>query len=671
MMTLKSKLLNIKSNILFLALSVGAIQLLTSGMLYSLRDKIAIISAAAVILLSAMRPQIMTKQIFANKGNRFSVVCAVLFAFFAAFNSYRSIKNNTATFVFVKNPAALSTFLLIAILILLFLCAVPVFSAVFVKLSGVKGKKISETAISTPQNRKSDIKMWLFCLLTAAVVLSVCTKSSIAYPFNDWVDANCFFTVGKSMANGKVLYRDIYEQKGPFLYLLHTLAYIISNDTFVGVFLLEILSGSVFLFFAYKTARLYVDRGVELWIPFLAVAVYTSRAFCHGDSAEELCLPFFAVCIYLSERSFRYKKSISSRQWFLVGVMAGAVLLIKFNLLGFFVGWAIVVFYRILRDEGLLKLIKNIGFILAGVCLFCLPFMIYFICHRALSDFFTAYFYNNLFLYAEVGVQTASSPLSNLRFRMIYFFVRNAVYHIPAFIGILWYTLSMPSKRRFHPLVTSLCTILFIFSGRNVYEYYDLTRSVFIIYGFVLLCILAERILPEKSQGIVRTLTVFSVVAAFALSAYLSPNTYLVNVKKHEMPQYQFKKIITSISNPTLLNYGFLDGGFYTVCDIVPNEKFFCKLNIPLSEMDSAQIQSVQEEKTDFVVTRSSFLNDGDYICIAASTMRFENYDWDYYLYASPETFEKLVENGTINGELELSDWFADKANGKKTTVEI
>ena len=65
---------------------------------------------------------------------------------------------------------------------------------------------------------------FLFSLLTAAALLLICTKSSVLYPFNDWVDANCYFSVGKSMMNGKVLYRDIYDHKGPLLYTLHAFA---------------------------------------------------------------------------------------------------------------------------------------------------------------------------------------------------------------------------------------------------------------------------------------------------------------------------------------------------------------------------------------------------------------------------------------------------------------
>ena len=42
----------------------------------------------------------------------------------------------------------------------------------------------------------------------AAIALVLCSKSSPLYTLNDWMDANIFFTMGKSMFSGRVLYRD-------------------------------------------------------------------------------------------------------------------------------------------------------------------------------------------------------------------------------------------------------------------------------------------------------------------------------------------------------------------------------------------------------------------------------------------------------------------------------
>ena len=55
--------------------------------------------------------------------------------------------------------------------------------------------------------------------LAAFVMILLCSKSSPLYPMNDWVDVNCFFTVGRGMLHGLVPYRDLYEQKGDLLSL--------------------------------------------------------------------------------------------------------------------------------------------------------------------------------------------------------------------------------------------------------------------------------------------------------------------------------------------------------------------------------------------------------------------------------------------------------------------
>ena len=52
------------------------------------------------------------------------------------------------------------------------------------------------------------------------IILLLTSKNSFLYPLNDWVDENAFFTMGKSLMNGVVPYRDLYEQKGPLLYLI-------------------------------------------------------------------------------------------------------------------------------------------------------------------------------------------------------------------------------------------------------------------------------------------------------------------------------------------------------------------------------------------------------------------------------------------------------------------
>ena len=133
----------------------------------------------------------------------------------------------------------------------------------------------------------------------SAVLLALCSKSSPLYTFNDWMDANIFFTMGRSMLGGRVLYRDVFDHKGPVLYLLYGLAGLVGGTDFHGVLVLEIIAMTSFLYTGLRTAELLAGRRLSVWWMALpAAGLAASRAFSHGGSAEELLLPFLAAALF-------------------------------------------------------------------------------------------------------------------------------------------------------------------------------------------------------------------------------------------------------------------------------------------------------------------------------------------------------------------------------------
>ena len=77
-------------------------------------------------------------------------------------------------------------------------------------------------------NNLLEKKWFKYILIISWVVLLVTfvSKCSFIFRMNDWYDSNCYFTVAYSMKNGGfTLYRDIYEQKGPYLYFMHIIEY--------------------------------------------------------------------------------------------------------------------------------------------------------------------------------------------------------------------------------------------------------------------------------------------------------------------------------------------------------------------------------------------------------------------------------------------------------------
>ena len=103
-------------------------------------------------------------------------------------------------------------------------------------------------------------------------------------------------------------------------------------------------------------------------------------------------------------------------------------------------------------------------------------------------------------------------------------------------------------------------------------------------------------------------------IISLIASYYISGNTKFIGKDKNEYAVYKFKDIIMQEENPTLLNYGWLDCGFYTVTGIVPNTKYFERQNFEYKnfpENMDEQNKYIENKDIDFVVT--AIRSDKDY----------------------------------------------------------
>lgn len=118
----------------------------------------------------------------------------------------------------------------------------------------------------------------------------------------------------------------------------------------------------------------------------------------------------------------------------------------------------------------------------------------------------------------------------------------------------------------------------------------------------------------------------------------VSPNVYLMGYEKEDLPQYRFARIIAQEEDKTLLNYGFLDGGFYFAADVAPPVKYFCELNIRQPKMYIEQALYVRRAEVEFVVIRgdqyrAAMEDTPAYRCVAQAELFYEGKVRTYYLY--------------------------------------
>lgn len=506
-------------------------------------------------------------------------------------------------------------------------------------------------------NHKEATAIFFILLLSSAGTITICSKSSFLYPFNDWVDSNCFMTVGKSVLYGKVPYRDLYEQKGPFLYALHTLASLVSRTSFIGVYFLEIIAAFLFLYYSWRSMQIFNEKRAIFWIPVLAVIVYSSSTFHYGDSAEELCLPFFSYGLWIGLKSITQKHLPTPLESLFIGITSGCVLWTKFNLLGFYVGWFLAIAILLYKNTSFHALLKMVGIIIIGVLLSTLPWIIYFGANGALNDLFEVYFHDNLFYYT---VAEDSNKLVALLKNLRMGFLNIQQFFSAVFLLLIVGTIGLIQKRQrpiflYFLLVFTLYFSVIYMGGRH-YQYYALAFAPFTIFGLSILDDIIHPVLENKKPLLcmlrikIQKLTVLNQVLPFTLlpleislcltfAFLLSPNTSYMHLQQSELPQYQFKSIIEQTPNATLLNYDCLDVGLYTVCDIVPDCRYFCRLNSANPDIENGQDEYIRTRSADYVVVRfqdsaPKILEESGYTCIAKSEFYLEDILFKYYLYA-------------------------------------
>ena len=453
-------------------------------------------------------------------------------------------------------------------------------------------------------------KLFWWSFVCASLILLFTTRSSVLFVCNNWDDANSYFTMGKGMMNGLVIYRDMYDQKGPFLYLLYGLAYLISNKTFLGVFIFEIIAGTFFLYFAGKTIERKSSMTMAMiLLPVLGACVYSSWSFYFGGAAEEFCLPLFSYSMYTLDILLHDDLDTGKKNKYIayVGLCAGVIAQIKYTMLGFFVAWFLIVFVWIAVKSDFMSAMKAAVRFVAFALLPSIPWLIYFLVTGSLDDWFRCYIYNNIFHYSQVTTEEYSffSKLYEMS-KTLYWLTRDSIsYFIWIIIGfILQIFMEKGFLRRFTSVILFGFTYFVIFIGGNKLAYYSIPLMAIAIPGISYLGKLCNSYwdkIIEKNQKIISAFAVVFVLAiSTVFAAFNTQNAVYRSYKEKDVWLMQAAKFLSE--DDTLLELNTIDAGLYTVTGIVPTCEYFQTNGINLETMFEEQKKYLKEGRTDYVL---------------------------------------------------------------------
>lgn len=449
----------------------------------------------------------------------------------------------------------------------------------------------------------SNKKVLLYILVISIVAITICSKSSPFYPLNDWVDSNIYMSIGKSMLDGKVPYRDLYDHKGPFIFALHAIASIVSRTSFLGVWFIEIACAFFFLFYSFKSLSLFCNKHALFWLPLIALLTYTSLSFAHGDSAEELSLPFLAYAMWIGLNAIHNKKYPSTWQLIAIGITSGCIFWMKYTVIGLYIGWFIALAVFIPKDRKLKQIWSLVWKIALGVIISTLPWLLYFGINHSIEDWLKVYFFDNFQYYpTERTVNILFHIVIHLGLNIKDIFTYNASSIIFLIVGVVYLFFKKKIKYAYYFILLFISSYFITYAGNVRHSYAPLVFSVFLVCGFICIdALLYNRLYPFITSRLWK----FLYLALFIVLLYvLSSNTYMLQYDKEDLPQYKFKAIIDQTPDAKVLMYKSMDTGVYTVCNIDPEFKYFFYPNLQNEELEMEQKLYITEKECDYAILR-------------------------------------------------------------------
>jgi len=249
---------------------------------------------------------------------------------------------------------------------------------------------------------KTEIPFYIAFLFVCVFILLQSPLAPYAKSTNG-VDSSVFIYSARQILNGQIMYKDIVDHKGPFLYLINVIALLIFNGKFIGIWIFEIISLFMASIMMYKTALFFAGK----FSSFLAVVTALLSLvplLVGGNLTEEWALPFISIAMYIFIAYLKDNKPFNIVRLLVLSITFALVFMIQVKLVAVWAGFGIGLLIKWTVEKKYKELIRNLSFLLLFTLLFSLPFFLYFHFNKALSDAIYLVFSYNMFEYSPQTV---------------------------------------------------------------------------------------------------------------------------------------------------------------------------------------------------------------------------------------------------------------------------
>jgi hypothetical protein len=296
---------------------------------------------------------------------------------------------------------------------------------------------------------KTDIFLYASLLAACIFVLLQSPFAPFAKSING-VDSSVFVYAAQQMLDGQLIYKDIVDHKGLFLYFINAAALFIFNGHYIGIWIFEVFSLLVASIMMYKTARLFADKISALFAVLTAV-LFLEPLLIGGNFTEEWSLPYICIALYIFADYLKGDKPFTIVRLLILSVTFVLTFMLRANLIAVWAGFGVVLLIKWIVERKYMELTRNLSLILLFVVLSLLPFFIYLCYNGILPDFIYLSFKFNMFEYApkpiSVVIKKSFKTLTGISFisivpviTLIYMFLRKRTFLNAAILSALCFT---------------------------------------------------------------------------------------------------------------------------------------------------------------------------------------------------------------------------------------
>lgn len=227
------------------------------------------------------------------------------------------------------------------------------------------------------------------------------------------VDSSVFIYIAKVILSGGMPYKDVFDHKGPLIYLIDALGLLINEN--IGIWVIEVITLFVIFFFTYKIAELlkcsYFHSYLTIIFGFWTFAVY----FDGGNYTEEYACAFIIVSLYIFLK-YLISGTVKSYEIIISGISFAAVCMLRINMIAL---WCVVGAFILIdnvKTNNKPEFLRLFGLFLLGVAIMILPIFLWLYNNGAFSEFIDCYFKFNFLYSSDPAFATLKGKIEAMAF---------------------------------------------------------------------------------------------------------------------------------------------------------------------------------------------------------------------------------------------------------------